>query len=273
MAKGFKSRGGGLPMNFRVTGGAVQPETASENTIWISTDQKITSWIFASAAPAEPEEGMVWILTGSSSAVEFNALKNNSLQIYPVSAKQYISGEWADKTAKIYQRGNWVDWIVYLYNCGDSFDPVTGGYKKVSYSSGSEYANLDASLDDGCIYVSASTNQSNGSARCGMSTENAIDLTGVSLIQAKGNCSEARNTAAGVSGVGIRVQETQSVDKGFGSAAAYQYITEVGDFEISIDVSELTGEYYIICFAQQYTEVGYSGSSAGTGTFHTMWTK
>lgn len=61
------------------------------------------------------EEGTVWVTTGASSPVAFNALKKNSVMVYPMSAKQYIGGSWVDKTAKSYQGGAWVDWIKYSY--------------------------------------------------------------------------------------------------------------------------------------------------------------
>jgi hypothetical protein len=59
---------------------------------------------------------MVWVFIGKSSAVAFNALKKNGIQVYPISAKQYVNGAWVDVTAKSYQNGKWVDWILYCYH-------------------------------------------------------------------------------------------------------------------------------------------------------------
>ena len=106
--------GGGL--NFSVVGGLTQPANPKENTIWVETDVDITSWIFSATEPETPAEGMVWIITGKASAAEFNALKKNSIQVYPISAKQYVSGAWVNVTAKSYQGGEWVDWIEWLFN-------------------------------------------------------------------------------------------------------------------------------------------------------------
>ena len=77
---------GGL--NFKVVGGTSQPTNPKENTIWVNTSTTITGYVFSAAEPAAPEEGMVWITTGTSSTVEFNALKKNGIQVYPISAKQ-----------------------------------------------------------------------------------------------------------------------------------------------------------------------------------------
>lgn len=108
------SSGGGTSLNFKVIGNP-QPETAKDNTIWVDTDAEITSWVFSATQPETAAEGMVWISTGTSSAVEFNALKKNGIMVYPIAAKQYVSGAWVDKTAKSYQNGKWVEWVPQNY--------------------------------------------------------------------------------------------------------------------------------------------------------------
>lgn len=128
------SGGGGL--NFSVKEYApetVLPSTGKENTIIVITDVKIASWIFSVTEPIAPAEGIVWIPTGTSSAVVFNALKKNCVEVYPTSVKQYIGGEWVDMDAYIYQNGEWVQFSeiftsLYLYKAGDTCDSVTGGW-------------------------------------------------------------------------------------------------------------------------------------------------
>lgn len=133
MAKGFKQGvGGSNPLNFKVVGGTTQPETAKENTIWIDTDEKITGWVFSATAPSSAEPGTVWISTGTSSTVEFNALKKNDIQVYPLSAKQYISGAWVEKSAKSFINGAWQSWIHDLYTDGSEWETASIAY-------GSEY--------------------------------------------------------------------------------------------------------------------------------------
>ena len=73
-------------------------------------------------------DGMVWISTGVQSSNEFNALKKNGIQVYPISAKQYVSGAWVDKTAKSYQHGEWVDWSVYIFDSNSDASEFTVGY-------------------------------------------------------------------------------------------------------------------------------------------------
>ena len=103
-------RGGtGAGLNFKVVGGTTQPANPKENTIWVNTSNEITGWIFSAEEPDVPEEGMVWFAVGLSSLAEFNALKENTLQVYPVLAKQYASGEWSESPAKIYQGEKWAN--------------------------------------------------------------------------------------------------------------------------------------------------------------------
>lgn len=109
--------GGSNPLNFKVVGNP-QPENPKENTIWVNTDVPITGWIFSATEPEAPVEGMVWFTTGTASTAEFNALKKNGLMVYPVSAKQYISGAWVVKDAQIYKAGQWKKFRMYLYDNG-----------------------------------------------------------------------------------------------------------------------------------------------------------
>lgn len=118
--------GGGL--NFKVVGNP-QPETPKENTIWVATDVDITSWIFSATEPSPAAAGMVWITIGASSIAEFNALKKNGIQVYPISAKQYVSGAWVGVAAKSYQGGEWVDWIIKLFVPGMTPEIIALGWK------------------------------------------------------------------------------------------------------------------------------------------------
>ena len=117
MAKGYKAGGGGLPLNFKVVGNP-KPQTAKENTIWIDTDSKITSWEFSPAEPATASEGMVWFQLDATSTTPINGLKKNAIRLCPILAKQYIGGAWAEKNAQCRQGGEWVEikspkfWIV-----------------------------------------------------------------------------------------------------------------------------------------------------------------
>ena len=99
MAKGFKHGASGeSPLNFSVktypSETELKADTPHENTIGVITTTTISGWVFSATEPTKPEVGMVWFTLGTSSPVAFNALKNDTIQVYPVSAKQYFGGAW-----------------------------------------------------------------------------------------------------------------------------------------------------------------------------------
>lgn len=138
MGIGLKSGFGGNPLNFRVVGNP-QPASPRENTIWLDTDVKITGYSFSAAQPEEPEEGMVYITTHSASAVEFNALKKNSIQVYPVCAHQYVGGVWVMKEAYLYNGTEWEHLRLYFVKDGEV---LNGAVANISYNYDAAYQRL-----------------------------------------------------------------------------------------------------------------------------------
>lgn len=141
MAKGFKQGGGSLPLNFKVIGNP-QPATAKENTIWVDTD-KINNYYFSATQPENMVDYDVWFTVATSSNVEFNALKKNCIQIYPLFAMQYVGGAWIRKTAKSFRGSEWVDWSVYLYRNGDECTDITGGWTGKAWGNNGGYSAKD----------------------------------------------------------------------------------------------------------------------------------
>ena len=119
--------GGSGGLNFKIVGGTSEPSAPRENTIWVNTSEKITSWVFSFVEPAAPEEGMVWITLATTGAIGLNALKRNGIELHPISASQYIDGAWQIVTAMIWQDGAWTEWWDgYLYKPGDECTAVGG---------------------------------------------------------------------------------------------------------------------------------------------------
>lgn len=144
----------GVELNFDVvayaTEAALLAATPKENTIGIITTVDISSWVFSATEPEKMAEGEVWFPTGTSRAVEFNALKKNSLQVYPLYARQYVGGAWVSKPAKIYQAENWVNlWDGVLYDAGDQCEEITGGWERNSSM------NFDGSANTGAVTFEA----------------------------------------------------------------------------------------------------------------------
>lgn len=150
MAEAIISRrgGGGGGLNFQIIGGTTAPNNPKENTIWVNTSTEITDWVFSATQPTAAS-GRVWISTGTSSSVEFNALKKNMLNVYPISVKQYISGKWTNKTAKTYLSSTWTDWAVKLYF-------VKSGVKNADQTYISATQNSTLSSSDGLLTIKPS---------------------------------------------------------------------------------------------------------------------
>lgn len=233
MAKGFKAgAGGGAPMNFKVVGNP-QPSNPKENIIWVNTDVPIGKWHFDANRPNDLQEGDVWFSVGTSSPVEFNALKKNGIQVYPLSAKQYVSGELVYVTTKSYQGGEWVDWFTYLYEVGNVFEELTGGYTSFVEQGG--YARVDA---DGMRFQTV-RNQSGYYPSSGLSTVKKIDFTKHKSVTAKGTLT--RNGTGSSFWVGLFPNSGGDMS----SPVVRSYYEENGNFEFSVDIQNVTGSYYL----------------------------
>lgn len=170
---------GGASLNFKIVAytdeNSLLQATPPENTIGVITGAKITSWTFSVEAPADPVDGMLWIQTGTASAVAFNAVKKNGIEVYPISAKQGTGTSWVDVTCKSYQNGEWADWWNgELYIDGDQFEAVTGGwwnnpnlYWNSSYKNGGQDLVYDKFL---------TVPAANGRSTCA-TTRNKIDMS------------------------------------------------------------------------------------------------
>lgn len=238
MAKGFKAgAGGGTSLNFKVAGNP-QPENPRENTIWVNTDVPIGAWYFTATQPENLNEGDVWFPVGTSSSVEFNALKKNGIQIYPLAAKQCVGGAWVDVEAKIYQGGEWVDWIVYLLKDGNECTRITGGWTTEGYTYGG--IKFGSVTNDGEKLV---TSWVDGSSYGACGTVNKVHLKpGAIYATAKKNNSGFNR---------MILATTKAVT----STNMVASVVIVSGSEVALSV-ETEGDYYIVFVgAQEVSEV------------------
>ena len=227
--------GGGGGLNFKVVGGTSAPASPKENTIWVNTSVAITGWVFSATAPSSPAAGLVWIPTGESSAVDFNALKKNGIQVYPVSAKQYVGGAWVDKTAKIYQGGAWKELITYLYNKGNECTDLTGGWAATATKpsgSGSTAVSPAVTKDTNSITISLTSGSEVGFKIGYLATAKSIDLTNYSKIT-------TNVTKLSVAG---EIIVSNSKASGFPKTATMKLRVGAN----VLDISSLNGKYYVL---------------------------
>ena len=141
----FNMSGGGASLNFQVktypSETELKADKPKENTIGVITTTTMTSWVFSATEPTEPKTGMVWIAVGTSSSVEFNAINKNTLQVYPLSAKQYEGGTFVDKVSYSYQNGIWSEWLFDIVSAIGQFTTQReSGIGEISISDGKIYA-------------------------------------------------------------------------------------------------------------------------------------
>jgi hypothetical protein len=197
-----------------------------ENTIWVNTDTAITSWEFSATEPTGAE-GMVWISTGTESAVAFNVLKKNGIVVHPISAKQYSGGAWIDKTASIYQGGAWIDWWDgELYIRGQDYTNVTGGWAVGNIPPGgwSNYKSATLTMNATNMVFKGRLNT--------LYNNNKIDVTKYNAMVFKGSVNKWST---------IRLQAEKSNKE---DQVAYTDWS-AGQTSRSLDISSLSGSYYI----------------------------
>lgn len=209
--------GGGAGLNFKIVGNP-QPSDPKENTIWVDTDEEITGWTFSANEPESPVGGNVWITVGASSSAQFNAVKKNSIMVYPVSAKQYIGGEWVTKTAKIYQNGGWVDWAMYLYNKGAEYVDASGNGWVFSGTYTKNVDNIRVGATGGSAYSGYAE-----SAYVDMSSFSTVELH---IIEYQQNGTECYSNIKIIDEIGATVIE-QDIKVGSGSGSNVIVLVDV----------------------------------------------
>lgn len=221
--------GGGTNLNFTVVGGTSAPTSLKENTIWVNTDAEITSWIFSAEEPETPSGGMVWISTGTFSAAPFNALKKNNITVYPIFAKQYVSGAWVDKEAKSHQNGAWVDWLKVVVTKPDKVETYYGATYTVNENS-----------------ITVKHNGTNGSAAHFGYKADLTDVKTVRVHFTKRN-HRAETSFVSKSGVGILSSPQTSGNMQFWDgtflASTINSVNNAGYVDVSVE--SLSGELYI----------------------------
>lgn len=236
----------GVELNFNVVGGTSAPSSPSENTIWVNTNTTITSWVFSATQPTG-SEGKVWIKVDTSSNAEFNALKENGIQVYPMAAYQYVSGAWVAKTAKTYQSGAWVEWITYLFNEGDTCDDITGGWSNSGYSY--------SGTVDGSSYTYTKVSPTIGDTiKVSVGAELKVSIAGTAKMI---DLTDVKTVAVDVESVVGQAFVNVTTSKALGSNYAVQKVLTASSAgtTVNLDVSSLSGSYYVAVFTYGSTNV------------------
>lgn len=237
--------GGSGGLNFQVIGGTAAPSNPKENMIWVNTSTKITSYIFSTKQPTG-SDGMVWIATGTSCTVEFNALKKNCIQVCPAAAKQYVNGIWVDKVAKSYKSGAWTDWSVELYPPSSNWNAATNGQGYAGIS--------DEGIELQEKWISYPQYQQ-------VTTKTKWNVTPYKKL-----CARMKSSGTGCTKV-LALSTVADSNVLYGSfVAKTTNATQTAGTVLECDISSISGEYYVV--VGQYTNNGASNSST---VFDDVW--
>ena len=152
-------------------------------------------------------------------------LKNNTLDIYPASCYQYISGAWVTKTAQTYISGSWIPWQLYAYNRGNQCTSVSGGWYALQYTNG-------VSFDSDKIKLTG-----NSGAVAEARTKSAIDLTGFHTMTAIVYTYSSHSSTIALQGCGL-INSSGTVVASWGANGVAHHTKK-------IDISSLNGYHYI----------------------------
>lgn len=242
---GFGS--GGSSLNFKILPYVlredIQASAPADNTIGVVTyGEEITAWVFAPVRPGSMAEGMLWVATGNASPAAFNALKKNAITINPVACWQYIGGQLVQREAYLRLNGEWVElWDGTLFDFGDSHEKITGGFVNTATNAGGAVITANS---DGSLTIKPGANYGASIYH----TKNKIDLSGFETLHMYGEIWEAD----GPYRCGLGIWTEIGTDAATNRAAFVMSTMAAGDAEYIIDVSSLTGSYYIGVWVQDH---------------------
>lgn len=202
-----------------------------ENTVGLVTEQA-DRWVFSPREPEQPEEGLIWILTGSASAGTSNALRKNGIILCPVQARQYREGIWQHIESASFLGGSWIRWAA----------------DRKIYESGVSHVNLtltNAAEADGYLAMSLGLN---GSAKA---VSDPVLLAGQARLVV-----EYRNLGgSGSFAGGVRARVWDEDDE----VVASSNRSTSGSGVLTLNISELSGQYKVGAYASN-SSGSYTGS-------------
>lgn len=238
----FKQGGGGL--NYKVAGGSTRPTTGlRENLIWVNTTVDIAGYYFYPVAPsAYLGPGGVWIKTTgvvSDSAVTFNAIKSgvvggtttpkNSILIVATGIYQSIGGVWKPMEAYIYQSGAWKQFIdvLPLYSEGTQDVPWISSIRGDAWMAGVTFGTNSIDLSLASVV----------NAEASVVTSSKINVTGYNYLRF--NTAQIGYTTFNAFGL-------RDTNSGFNTTNGWTiYARQVAAGDLVIDISGISGEYYV----------------------------
>lgn len=216
-----------------VTTAAGLPETARNGTIALISPLAVEKVYVMRTAPENPYKGDVWMRQGSG----LITYQTGTVFVTVNETKQYDGAAWIKRDTYQYLNG-WQREAVYLLEAADTCSDVTGGWGNYK-----AYGGTCVKTDDGYLF----TVENGGNQRGHMQTLNMIDLTEFSKICFQGEVTQYYLE------VKCGIQNEKAADgpdlsdqpEWYGNVAYSAYTGGAGPFTIELDISNITGSYYV----------------------------
>jgi len=238
MGRGFKHGAGSNDLlNFSIT--RYQTEEAllsavpEENTIGIVSVIPVTGWVFSAETPEETTDGLVWIETGKASPYVFNALKEQTLQLYPLLVRQYGAKKWSYVPAFAGKNGQWnFWWSGQLYCDGNAVQRITGGWEAVADAGDTGMNAVAPTVSMYSTYMLIKLNGYNQRGYAG-----AVNMVDITEFQ------EAKVILSNFTLSGSKSKATLEIVDESGATVRSVAITSKGTY--TMDISDLIGAHYV----------------------------
>lgn len=242
MAIGKTNAGSGGGVNIRVVGGTTKPSTGRYGMIWVNMATAQPAYKISPVEPQDPTDGMVWVVTGAGNKL-LCADKKGLLEIALIGCKVYSESTWKLVEAWLFA-DVWIkfgDTILYLYIKGDLCEADSGGWEPLDYSndahssirrSAPEFTNGETSCT-----VSLTGAGENYIRQGSVFSGKKIDVTDYTTLVM--NVATLPNF--GTYTIGLTDEKAHP----YTFIASVKFTKSTADKLISVDISSLTGEYYV----------------------------
>lgn len=185
--------------------------------------------------------GQVWVKTDPASEVLLNIVKKNSVYIKPSAVYEYTTGDgWALRNGEVYQRDAWAaleePWDGYYFKDGELYTDITGGWTSDGWGN-------TGAVNIGSTITLSGNNAQAQTAKVG--TAQPVDLTGARTLWYD---SPSGNNGQPYGGF-LCVTKAKSI----ATTDVVTLVTINNAGEGSVDVSGLSGEYYVCLYATAHT--------------------
>lgn len=251
---------GSSSLSFDVVSGSEKPDGGSGNRIFVQTFVAVSGWSISVEAPDNPSAGMVWFQLALSGNAKINALKQESLIVALTGCQQYVNDEWINTDAYLWNGTSWIQFgheiTIMFEGTGDDATSQISNWMNSGWTYGGYGSCPGGTISNTVFTVSSAYASSGTQPDCVVGTKQPVDLTKVKLIRFDASASGS------TSGIGIGIAASRSVV----TKEKELLINTTTATTYTLDVSDLTGSYYIIFFGHRS-----SVNTAGTLNITKVW--